>query len=98
MVVTRAWNPEIRTHHDTKLALGKEVKVEKYPTHEVHYLPFRPGMLDWAYLNFGETWLRLFFFTDQIVGCLFGEVFTSIYLLCQLPAISEGLDREAAFR
>jgi glycosyltransferase involved in cell wall biosynthesis len=66
-VVTRAWNPEIRTHHDTKLALGKDVKVEKYPTYEVHYLPFQPGMLDWAYLNFGETWLRPFFLLIRLL-------------------------------
>lgn len=67
VIVTRAWNPEIRTHHDTKLPLGHEVKVEKYPTHEVHYLPFRPGMLDWGYLNFGETWLRPFFLLIRLL-------------------------------
>lgn len=67
VVVTRLWNSEIRTHHDTKRALGREVKIEKFPTHEVHYLPFRPGLLDWAYLNFGENWLRPFFLIIRIL-------------------------------
>ncbi|GMQ26690.1 hypothetical protein Aoki45_33730 [Algoriphagus sp. oki45] len=67
VVVTRAWNPEIRTHHDTKLPLGDEVRIEKFTTHEVHYLPFRPGMLDWSYLHFGETWLRPLFLLVRLL-------------------------------
>ncbi|GMQ29522.1 glycosyltransferase [Algoriphagus confluentis] len=67
VVVTRAWNPDIRTHQDTKLPLGREVRMEKFPTHEVHYLPFRPGMLDWTYLHLGETWLRPLFLLAKLV-------------------------------
>ncbi len=70
VVVTRIWNSEIRTHHDTKCALGKDVKIEKFPTHEVHYLPFRPGLLDWAYLNFGENWLRPLFLFSRILDVI----------------------------
>lgn len=70
VVVTRAWNAEIRTHHDTKLPLGSEVKIEKFSTHEVHYLPFKPGMLDWAYLNFGENWLRPLFLLVKVLDVL----------------------------
>lgn len=61
IVVTRAWSSGINTHHDTKLPLGNEVSVHRFPMHEVHYLPFSPGILDRAYLKFGETALRPFF-------------------------------------
>ncbi|WP_103923142.1 glycosyltransferase family protein [Algoriphagus boritolerans] len=71
VVVTRVWNPEIRMHHDTKLPFGNEVKIEKFPTHEVHYLPFRPGMLDWSYLHFGETWLRPLFLSIRLLDVVF---------------------------
>jgi glycosyltransferase involved in cell wall biosynthesis len=43
------------------------VEIEKFPTHEVHYLPFRPGILDWSYLHFGETWLRPFFLLMRLM-------------------------------
>lgn len=66
-MVTREWNPEIRTHLDTKISLGKEVRILKFPTHEVHYLPFKPGILDRAYLNFGENFLRPFFLLVKLL-------------------------------
>jgi len=67
IVVTRHWNADIKSHDMTKLPLGSEIKVEKYDTYEVHYIPFRPGLLDWSYLKFGESFLRpLFLFTKII--------------------------------
>jgi glycosyltransferase involved in cell wall biosynthesis len=71
IVVTRAWNPDIRTHHDTKMPLGEEIRIEKFPTHEVHYLPFHPGVLDWAYLKFGETALRPVFLLIKLLDVFF---------------------------
>jgi glycosyltransferase involved in cell wall biosynthesis len=70
IVVTRAWSSEIKTHHDTKMSLGKEVSVHRFPTHEVHYLPFSPGMLDKAYLKFGETALRPLFLLVKLLDVL----------------------------
>lgn len=70
MVVTRAWDSEVRTHRDTKSPMGKEVRIEKFPTHEVHYLPFRPGMLDWSYLHFGENRMRPLFLIVRLLDVI----------------------------
>lgn len=61
IVVTRFWASDLKNHKDTKKPLGNNVIVEKLSTHEVHYLPFRPGILDLSYLKFGETALRPLF-------------------------------------
>lgn len=73
IVITREWSPEIRTHQDTKIPLGEEVRILKFPTHEVHYLPFKPGMLDWSYLNFGENFLRPLFLLVKILDVFFAR-------------------------
>jgi glycosyltransferase involved in cell wall biosynthesis len=70
IVVTRAWSSEIKTHHDTKIPLGNEVSIQRFPTHEVHYLPFEPGLLDRAYLKFGETALRPLFLFVKLLDVL----------------------------
>jgi glycosyltransferase involved in cell wall biosynthesis len=71
IVVTRIWNSDIRTHHDTKLPLGERIKLEKHPTHEVHYLPFIPGILDQAYLKFGESVFRPLFLLIKLLDVFF---------------------------
>ncbi len=73
IVVTRAWSPEIKTHQDTKLPLGTEPRIVKFPTHEVHYLPFEPGMLDKAYLHFGENFLRPLFILIKLLDVLLAK-------------------------
>lgn len=80
IVVTRAWTKDLKTHQDTKKALGAAVKVEKHPNYEVHYLPFKPGMLDGAYLQFGEGVLRPLFLLTKLLDVLlarFTLAFTS---------------------
>jgi glycosyltransferase involved in cell wall biosynthesis len=67
IVVSRIWNSDIRTHHETKLPLGETVKVLNFPTHEVHYLPFIPGILDRAYLKFGESVYRPLFILVKLL-------------------------------
>lgn len=66
IIVTRAWTKEIKTHQDTKLLLGDEVEVQKFPNYEVHYLPFQPGILDRAYQRFGEGLLRPIFLITKL--------------------------------
>ncbi|MBN3583041.1 hypothetical protein JYB64_11645 [Algoriphagus aestuarii] len=67
IVITREWNSETRSHQVTKLPLGKHVRHEVFETHEVYYLPFRPGMLDKAYLAFGESALRPLFYLVKLL-------------------------------
>lgn len=67
IVVTRDWDAEIKTHQDTKIAFGEKLRIEKFATHEVHYLPFTPGILDRAYLRFGENILRPLFLVSKIL-------------------------------
>jgi glycosyltransferase involved in cell wall biosynthesis len=67
IVVTRAWDKEIKTHHDTKIAFGEKLRIEQFSTHEVHYLPYSPGILDRAYLHFGENFLRPLFLVIKVL-------------------------------
>jgi len=66
-VITREWTSETRSHQDTKRRLGDTVRHEIFDTHEVYYLPFSPGILDKAYLAFGESALRPLFLLVKIL-------------------------------
>ncbi|PZX47693.1 glycosyltransferase involved in cell wall biosynthesis [Algoriphagus chordae] len=66
-VITRDWTSETRSHQDTKRPLGDKVRHEVFDTHEVYYLPFRPGILDRAYLAFGESALRPLFLVVKLL-------------------------------
>jgi glycosyltransferase involved in cell wall biosynthesis len=70
IVVTRHWDSNIRSHKMTKLPFGIKIHVEKYDTYEVHYLPFKPGLLDWSYLKFGENMLRPLFLFSKVIDVL----------------------------
>ncbi|ERM83962.1 hypothetical protein P872_01495 [Rhodonellum psychrophilum GCM71 = DSM 17998] len=70
IVVTRDWEANIKSHFDTKKPFGKEIKHEKFETHEVYYLPFKPGLLDKAYSKFGETKWRPLFILAKILDVL----------------------------
>lgn len=61
IVITRNWNRKVQSHMDTKISVGEEICHIKHENYEVYYLPFRPGILDEAYLNWGETFLRPLF-------------------------------------
>lgn len=67
IVVTRAWTKDLKTHLDTKVAIGDQVEVKKFPTYEVHYLPFKPGILDLAYRTLGEGPLRPLFLLTKLL-------------------------------
>jgi len=60
-VITREWKADIKSHFDTKKAIGHHVRHEKFETYEVYYLPYRPGILDKAYVNWGESSMRPLF-------------------------------------
>lgn len=95
IVVTRAWISDLKTHQDTKMPLGKDVVVERFSHYEVHYLPFRPGMLDRAYLWFGEGALRPLFLIAKLLDVFlvrFTLVFTSFSNL--LPYLSRLIHSE----
>lgn len=69
-IITREWKADIKSHFDTKRAIGEQVRYEKYETYEVYYLPFRPGILDKAYVKWGETSLRPFFLLVKLLDVL----------------------------
>ncbi len=66
-VITRDWTSQTRSHQDTKRPLGEKVRHEVFETHEVYYLPFQPGILDQAYLAFGESALRPLFLMVKLL-------------------------------
>lgn len=66
-VVTREWSGKIKSHFDTKKAIGTEIRHEKFETHEVYYLPFRPGILDKAYEKWGEGKFRILFLLTKLL-------------------------------
>lgn len=66
-IVTREWNSETSSHQETKRPLGTKVRHEVFDSHEVYYLPFRPGILDRAYLRFGESALRPLFLLVKLL-------------------------------
>lgn len=70
IVVTRAWEADIKSHFDTKKPFGTAIKHEKFDTHEVYYLPFKPGLLDKAYSKFGENKWRPLFIVTKILDVL----------------------------
>lgn len=72
IVITREWEENISSHAETKMPVGKTVRHQKFDHYEVYYLPFKPGILDRAYLKWGETVLRPLFlmvkFLDVILA------------------------------
>lgn len=71
IVVTRNWDLKVQSHMDTKVPVGQEVKHVIHENYEVYYLPFRPGMLDKAYLNWGESFLRPLFILVRWLDIVF---------------------------
>ncbi|HSJ69436.1 MAG TPA: hypothetical protein VK921_17275, partial [Anditalea sp.] len=69
-VITREWKADIKSHFDTKKAIGEQVRHEKYETYEVYYLPFQPGILDRAYVKWGETSWRPLFLLVKLLDVL----------------------------
>lgn len=67
IIITREWNDEIRSHSNTKIPLGINIRHEKYENFEVYYLPFKPGILDKAYLSWGENFLRPLFLLVKVL-------------------------------
>ncbi|WP_026968968.1 hypothetical protein [Algoriphagus terrigena] len=73
IVVTRAWNKDLKTHLDTKVPFEKEIEVQKFPNFEVHYLPFKPGILDRSFRKFGEGKLRPFFLLTKLLDVMMAQ-------------------------
>jgi len=69
-IVTREWNDNVKTHRDTKLSLGNAIRNEKNEKFEVNYIPFKPGILDKAFLKWGESKFRIIFLLIKILDVL----------------------------
>ncbi len=76
IVITREWSENISSHSETKFPLGKKIRHEKFEHYEVYYLPFQPGILDRAYLKWGENPLRPLFLLVKIM-----DVFLAFFTL-----------------
>jgi len=70
IVITRHWSADIKSHDMTKLPFGSEIEIQKKENYEVIYVPFRPGLLDWSYLKFGENSLRPIFLFAKILDVM----------------------------
>lgn len=70
VVVTRTWSGEIRDYIDTKKAVGKGVVRERHGNYEVIYVPFKPGLADWAFLKFSSGIFAPLFHLAKIVDVL----------------------------
>lgn len=58
IVITRNWNVEIKSQQDLSKPCGEEVKVDKFDTHEVHYIPFKGNVRDRLYVKYGDNKFR----------------------------------------
>jgi glycosyltransferase involved in cell wall biosynthesis len=70
IVITREWSENIQSHFDTKRPIGDQVRHEKHANYEVYYLPFQPGILDKAYLRWGETAMRPLFLMTKLLDVI----------------------------
>ncbi len=70
IVITREWNENIASHSDTKIPLDNKIRHEIHENYDVYYLPFQPGILDKAYLKWGENSMRPLFLLVKILDVL----------------------------
>lgn len=54
IVITRNWDIQIKSQQDLSKPSGEGVKVEKFDTHEVHYIPFKGNLRDRLYVKYGD--------------------------------------------
>lgn len=86
IVVTRIWTKDLKTHQDTKVPIGDKVIIEKFPNYEVHYLPFKPGILDEAYRRFGEGVLRPVFLVTKLLDVFLAQFTLGFTSFSNFPA------------
>ena len=55
IVITRNWDVEIKSQLDLSKPSGKDLKIDKYDTHEVHYIPFKGNIRDRLYVKHGDN-------------------------------------------
>lgn len=71
------------------------MEVQKFSNFEVHYLPFKPGILDWSYRRYGEGRLRPLFLLTKLLDVLlarFTLAFTSYANF--LPYLKKTIEEE----
>lgn len=69
-IITREWEAHNKSHSDTKRPIGESIRYEIHENYEVYYLPFKPGILDRAYVKIGETALRPLFLIIKVLDVL----------------------------
>ncbi|MFM2224353.1 MAG: hypothetical protein RJA07_555 [Bacteroidota bacterium] len=58
IIITRNWDTPILKLEDAVKASGTELKIEKFDTYEVHYLPYKSSLRDTIYEHYSETPLK----------------------------------------
>lgn len=58
IVVTRNWDKRIEQSEDVLYSSGTSLQVEKRGTHEVHYVPYKPGLRDRIFTRLSGTKLQ----------------------------------------
>lgn len=59
IVITRNWDVEIKSQLDLSKPSGKDLRIEKFDTHEVHYIPFKGNVRDRLYVKHGDNKFRI---------------------------------------
>lgn len=67
IIVTREWEIETESYFDTKKKVGNRIRHVIHENYEVYYIPFRPGILDRAYVSWGENYLRPLFLAVKLL-------------------------------
>lgn len=95
IIVTREWDTEIESYFDTKKKVGNTIRHVIYKNYEVYYIPFKPGILDKSYVNWGENYLRPLFLAVKLLD-IFLVNFTLKYTSYHgyVPVIKSILNKE----
>ncbi len=59
IVITRNWDVEIKSQLDLSKPSGQDLRIEKFDTHEVHYIPFQGNIRDRLYVKYGDNKFRI---------------------------------------
>jgi len=59
IVITRNWDVDIKSQLDLSKPSGQELRIEKFDTHEVHYIPFEGNIRDRLYVKYGDSKFRI---------------------------------------
>ncbi|SFB30752.1 Glycosyltransferase involved in cell wall bisynthesis [Algoriphagus aquimarinus] len=78
--------------------MGNNVRQEIFDTHEVYYLPFQPGILDRAYLTFGESALRPIFLLTKLFDVFMARFTLKFTSYANFLSLAKTLYKKSEFK